>query len=60
MGNQVALITGSTRGIGLSSAIALAKLGFNIAVNGPEKNDELNNAVDLVEKEGSKVCRVAS
>ena len=59
MGNQVALITGSTRGIGLSSAIALAKLGFNIAVNGPENNDELNQAVDLVEKEGSKVYQAA-
>ena len=57
MTKQVALVTGSTRGIGLNSAIALAKQGFNIAINGPEDNDELSNAVKVVENEGTKVYR---
>ncbi|MFN7597213.1 MAG: SDR family NAD(P)-dependent oxidoreductase, partial [Cereibacter sp.] len=32
---QVALITGSSRGIGLAAAEALARDGFAVAVNGP-------------------------
>ena len=59
MGTQVALITGSARGIGLSSAIALAKHGFSIAVNGPNDDDELSNAVGVIENVGGKVYRVA-
>jgi len=35
MTGQVALITGSSRGIGLGAAIELAKSGFAIALNGP-------------------------
>jgi NAD(P)-dependent dehydrogenase (short-subunit alcohol dehydrogenase family) len=42
---QVALITGSSRGIGLAAAEALAREGFAIAVNGPCEDDELKAAV---------------
>ena len=41
---QAALITGSTRGIGLAAAEALARAGFAIAVNGPEDGLELSAA----------------
>lgn len=42
---QVALVTGSSRGIGLAAAEALARQGFAIAVNGPAKDAELAAAV---------------
>lgn len=42
---QVALVTGSSRGIGLATAEALAREGFAIAVNGPTKDAELSASV---------------
>lgn len=44
----VALVTGSSRGIGLAAAHALAREGFAIAVNGPQLDDELANAVESI------------
>ena len=41
----VALVTGSSRGIGLAAAEALAREGFAIALNGPAEDDELQAAV---------------
>ncbi|MGI9505097.1 MAG: 3-ketoacyl-ACP reductase [Geminicoccaceae bacterium] len=51
MRGQVALLTGSSRGIGLGAAIALAKEGFSIAVNGPSDDDELAAALETVRSE---------
>lgn len=45
---QVAFVTGSSRGIGLATAEALAREGFAIAVNGPVPDDELARAVDRI------------
>lgn len=45
---QVALVTGSSRGIGLATAEALARQGFAIAVNGPFADEELSRAVDRI------------
>ncbi|MEI6800894.1 MAG: 3-ketoacyl-ACP reductase [Pseudomonadota bacterium] len=45
---QVALVTGSSRGIGLAAAIALAREGFAVAVNGPADDAELRAAVAQV------------
>ena len=42
---QVALVTGSSRGIGLAAAEALAREGFAVAVNGPADDAELQAAV---------------
>lgn len=43
-----ALVTGSSRGIGLAAAEALAREGVAIAVNGPADDDELRAAVDQI------------
>ncbi|MGV8987204.1 MAG: 3-ketoacyl-ACP reductase [Cypionkella sp.] len=42
---QVALVTGSSRGIGLAAAKALAREGIAVAVNGPADDAELRAAV---------------
>lgn len=52
---QVALVTGSSRGIGLATAEALAKAGFAIALNGPADNEELKSAVAKVSEYGGPV-----
>lgn len=55
MSGQVALITGSSRGIGLGAALALAREGFAIALNGPADDDELRAAVARVRETGVRV-----
>lgn len=52
---QVALVTGSSRGIGLAAAEALAREGFAIAVNGPTTDSELADAVDRIAAQGVPV-----
>lgn len=53
MSRQVALVTGSSRGIGLGAALALAQEGFAIAVNGPTDDAELAAAVKAVQAAGA-------
>ncbi|MDH5556154.1 MAG: 3-ketoacyl-ACP reductase [Alphaproteobacteria bacterium] len=55
MTGQAALITGSSRGIGLATAIELAREGFAIAVNGPADDGELAAALEKVRAEGMPV-----
>ena len=52
---QAALVTGSSRGIGLATAEALAREGFAIAVNGPAADEELSRAVDRIAALGGPV-----
>jgi 3-oxoacyl-[acyl-carrier protein] reductase len=50
---QVALITGASRGIGLATALALAREGFAVAVNGLADDAELAGAVEQVRALGA-------
>lgn len=52
---QVALVTGSSRGIGLAAAEALAREGFSVALNGPTEDDELRGAVSRIKALGVSV-----
>ncbi len=58
MTRHVALVTGSSRGIGLGAARALAREGFAVALNGPFDDAELARALDTVRAEGVPVCAV--
>lgn len=53
---QVALVTGSSRGIGLATAEALARQGFAVALNGPSLDEELARAVARVGALGNPVA----
>ena len=53
-----ALITGSSRGIGLATALELARKGFAIALNGPEDDAELDAAAKDVAALGVSVVKV--
>ncbi len=48
------LITGSSRGIGLGAAEALAKKGFNIGLNSFEDGEEIDAALRAVREHGVK------
>lgn len=56
---QVALVTGSSRGIGLAAAEALAREGFAVALNGPADDAELAAAAGRVAALGVPVTRAA-
>ena len=54
---RVALITGGSRGIGYGIALALAKQGFNLAINGvrPLSAETVQSSVDELKKFGVDV-----
>lgn len=54
---NVALVTGSSRGIGLGAARALASEGFAVAVNGPVDDAELDAAVESIRATGGTVMK---
>ncbi|WP_112312022.1 3-ketoacyl-ACP reductase [Pseudogemmobacter bohemicus] len=53
--SRVALVTGSSRGIGLAAAKALAAEGFAVALNGPADDEELRAAVATLAASGARV-----
>ena len=55
----VALVTGSSRGIGLAAAEALAREGVAVALNGPADDAELAVAAERVAALGVPVFRAA-
>jgi NAD(P)-dependent dehydrogenase (short-subunit alcohol dehydrogenase family) len=57
--SHAAFVTGSSRGIGLGVAIALARKGFNIALNCPAEDEELHNAERAVAELGVRTVKVA-
>jgi 3-oxoacyl-[acyl-carrier protein] reductase len=56
---HAAFITGSSRGIGLGAALAMARRGFAVAINGPQDDDELKAAEAALRDAGASVVRVA-
>ncbi len=55
---QAALVTGSSRGIGLAAAIALAEAGFGVALNGRGDSDVLQRAAERLRSIGGRVAVV--
>lgn len=55
----VALVTGSTRGIGLAIALKLAERGFAVAINGRHEGPGMLRALEAVRKSGVDVISVA-
>lgn len=55
---SAALVTGSSRGIGLAAATALAREGFAVAVNGPADDEELASALETVRAAGANAMSV--
>lgn len=55
---EVALITGSRRGIGLGIATALASGGFDIVLNGTSSLEESREAIEKVQSLGVRVLYV--
>ena len=55
---RVAIVTGSSRGIGRASALALAREGADIVVNYLECEKEADEIVDIIRKMGRKSFKV--
>jgi 3-oxoacyl-[acyl-carrier protein] reductase len=51
----VAFVTGGTRGIGLGCALALAKSGFDLAVNGMRPQEQIGEPIEKLQKAGARV-----
>lgn len=49
---KIALVTGSTHGLGMAMAIGLGKAGATIIVNGNSSQEKMNTAVEIYQKEG--------
>jgi NAD(P)-dependent dehydrogenase (short-subunit alcohol dehydrogenase family) len=59
MSGPAALVTGSSRGIGLAIAVELAREGFALALNAPIADAELTAAVEALRAEGGTVTAAA-
>ena len=57
-GRQVALVTGSRRGIGLGVAAEMAKAGFDIVLNATAPIEKAEDAIGVVEAHGSRVVYI--
>jgi 3-oxoacyl-[acyl-carrier protein] reductase len=55
---HVALVTGSTSGIGESIALGLASIGYDLIVNGTRSEEEARSVIEGVESAGARVAYV--
>jgi 3-oxoacyl-[acyl-carrier protein] reductase len=58
LNNKVALVTGSTRGIGRAIAIRYAEEGANVIVNGSRSIDEAKSVVNEIKAQGGSAIYV--
>ncbi|ANF24510.1 SDR family oxidoreductase [Pseudomonas sp. Choline-3u-10] len=58
--NKVALVTGSTQGIGRGIAIRLAKEGADLVINGRHDDDQARETLEQVRAQGHRVCFIAA
>lgn len=53
MSHQTALVTGGSRGIGLGCALALAKDGHAVAINGMRPESQVTDVIELIKAAGA-------
>jgi len=56
--NKVALVTGSSRGVGKAVALGFAQQGANVVINYTSNENAANEAVDAIQAMGSKAIAV--
>lgn len=58
LSEQVAIVTGSSRGIGRATAIALASMGLKVVVNYAQSSEAAESVVHEIEKNGGSAIAV--
>jgi glucose 1-dehydrogenase len=58
--NKVALVTGSSQGIGRGIALRLAEEGADLVINGRHDDDEVRSTLEQVRALGRRVCFIAA
>ncbi|WP_421683479.1 glucose 1-dehydrogenase [Stutzerimonas urumqiensis] len=58
--NRVALVTGSSQGIGRGIALRLAEEGADVVLNAREEDDQAREALEAVRATGRRACYIAA